>query len=48
MEVCKIKYEKNTIPCRMPNVTNPTKYGLEQMRIELRMLNVFPEPECWD
>ena len=37
--ICEIKYEKTTIPCRMSNPNDPAKCGCERMKIEQDMLN---------
>ena len=39
---CKIKYEKNTVICWLPIVTDPAKRGPERTRIELTMLDFRP------
>ena len=37
--ICEIKYEKTTIPCRMSNPNDPAKRGCERTRIEQDMLD---------
>ena len=44
-KISKIKYEKNTVPCRTLHAFDPAKHDQKQLRIEPTMLNFRAELE---